>query len=158
MENTKIEKYGLVDFIKEHKIALTLISLIFLGLWAYQEGVPVPTSEPFVKFEIVTESDTYYLGERVPAQFLIRNLMPFPVRIEITDTMYTKYRYTDKEGESYASIGGGKEKPYTIKIAAGHAYNEGHTLGPASTVRTGTLMFIFEHGDQILTHTVSIVE
>ena len=158
METTESENYGLIDFIQEHKRALTLISLIFLGLWAYLEGVPVPTGEPYVKFEIITERDTYYVGESVPAQFLIRNLMPFPVRIEITNTMFTKYRYTDKEGGSYASIGGGKEKPYSIKIAAGHAYNEGHTLGPASTVRTGTLMFIFEHGDQILNHTVSIVE
>ena len=65
----------------------------------FGNGVPVPLKEPFVKLEILVEKETYRVGEDVQAQFLLRNMMPFPIRIKFTSNVVKKGYYADtKEG------------------------------------------------------------
>ena len=55
----------------------------------------MPMKEPFVKLEISVEKDTYRVGEDVQAQFLLRNMMPFPIRIRFNSDVIKKGYYAD---------------------------------------------------------------
>jgi hypothetical protein len=73
---------------------IALFSIVIIGT-----GIPVPIKEPFVKLEILVEKETYRVGEDVQAQFLLRNMMPFSIRIKFMSNVVTKGYYADtKEG------------------------------------------------------------
>lgn len=156
MENT--DDFTPFEFMRNHKKGFSLIILLITAYWLTYHGVTVPASEPFVRFEIVTERETYHLGESIMAHFQIRNMMPFPIRIKIDETMFRKAKHSLDKGWSVSTHGSGKNKPYEVKIEPGHAYLENHGIGPAYTTKLGEYLFNLEYGDQTINHSVSIVD
>ena len=69
-------------------------------------GIPVPIKEPFVKLEILVEKETYRIGENVQAQFLLRNMMPFSIRIKFKSNVIKKgYSLILRKGLQVRNVG-----------------------------------------------------
>jgi len=54
-------------------------------------GVSVPFESPFVRLEISSEKDVYYVGEHMEQEFLVRNQMPFPIQLTFTKKITINY-------------------------------------------------------------------
>ena len=74
----------MVDWNKNNilKIAGVFVFIILLGVYMY--GIPVPVESPYVQLEIASEKIFFNVGDTVFQQYLIRNQMPFPIRINLT--------------------------------------------------------------------------
>ena len=145
------------EFLVKHWIKIVFIFLLMGAHWFNVKGVTVPTSEPNVKFEIVTERETYYVGEVAQAKFLIRNMMPFPIRIVITEDIIESGRYANETKGGIHTEYHSEEKPLDVRIGIGHAYGENTGMGP-NTIRSGEYIFEYYVAGNNITHSVNIVE
>lgn len=84
-------------FTKRNLAFLLGIIGLFSVITIYGNGILVPVKEPFVKLEIVVEKDTYRVGEDVQAKFLLRNMMPFPIRLKFVSDVIKKGYYADTQ-------------------------------------------------------------
>jgi len=157
MENNDEVIFRPREFLRKHWIKFVFIFLIMGAHWFNIKGVTVPTSEPYVKFEIVTERETYYVGEVAQAKFLIRNMMPFPIRIVITEDIEIRRRYANETKAAISHQYFSEDKPLDVRIGIGHAYGENRYSG-LHTSRSGEIVFEFYVAGNNITHSVNIVE
>ncbi len=81
----------MVDLNKDNIIKITGVFVLIILLGVYTYGVSVPFESPFVKLEIRSEKDVYNLGENSKQEFLVRNQMPFPVKLTFTKNITINY-------------------------------------------------------------------
>ena len=155
MKNT--DDFKPIEFITRHKKGFTLLFLVISAYWLNYHGVTVPASEPFVKFEITTERETYYLGEVPNAKYLIRNMMPFPIRLVITEDIIKKGRYANETNGFTSTRTLSENKTLDIKIDSGQAFGENSGMGFVSN-RPGEIVFEYFIVGNHIKYSVFIVE
>jgi len=136
---------------------LTLLGII--GLFSIViingNGVPVPIKEPFVKLEILVEKETYRVGEYVQAQFLLRNMMPFSIRIKFTSNVIKKGYYADtKEGFTSQEVWP-RNQTDDIFLGIGSALYEDEAISFIPS-RSGDYIFYFKVEEMELMRTIRI--
>jgi len=136
---------------------LTLLGII--GLFSIViingNGVPVPIKEPFVKLDILVEKETYRVGEDVQAQFLLRNMMPFSIRIKFTSNVIKKGYYADtKEGFTSQEVWP-RNQTDDIFLGIGSALYEDEAISFIPS-RSGDYIFYFKVEETELMRTIRI--
>jgi hypothetical protein len=136
---------------------LTLLGII--GLFSIViingNGVPVPIKEPFVKLDILVEKETYRVGEDVQAQFLLRNMMPFSIRIKFTSNVIKKGYYADtKEGFTSQEVWP-RNQTDDIFLGIGSALYEDEAISFIPS-RSGDYIFYFKVEEMELMRTIRI--
>ena len=136
---------------------LTLLGII--GLFSIViingNGVPVPIKEPFVKLDILVEKETYRVGEDVQAQFLLRNMMPFSIRIKFKSDVIKRGYYIDtQEGFTSQEVRLRKQTE-GIKLSIGSAIYEDEAISFIPS-RSGDYIFYFKVEETELMRTVKI--
>jgi hypothetical protein len=127
-----------------------LFSIVIIG-----NGVPVPIKEPFVKLEVLVEKETYRVGEYVQARFLLRNMMPFPIRIKFTSNVVKKGYYADtKEGFKSKEVWP-RNQTDDIILGIGSALYKDRSVGFTPS-RPGDYIFYFKVEEMELMRTVKI--
>ena len=68
----------------------TISVIVLMGILTatYITGVPVPACRPYVEPQIWLERDSYHLGESVMANYVLKNNMPFPVKVTLTEGIH----------------------------------------------------------------------
>jgi hypothetical protein len=118
-------------------------------------GIPVPIKEPFVKLEILVEKETYRIGEDVQAQFLLRNMMPFSIRIKFKSDVIKRGYYIDtQEGFTSQEVRLRKQTE-GIKLSIGSAIYEDEAISFIPS-RSGDYIFYFKVEETELMRTVKI--
>ena len=146
-----------IEFLSKHRKGFSLVILLVTAYWLNYHGVTVPASEPFVKFEIFTERETYHLGEVPQAKFLIRNMMPFPIRIIITEDIFEEGKYANETKGFIHTRTLSENKTLDIKIDIGQAYGENTGMGFVSN-RLGEIVFEYFIVGNHIKHSVFIVD
>ena len=122
----------------------------------FGNGVPVPLKEPFVKLEILVEKETYRVGEDVQAQFLLRNMMPFPIRIKFTSNVIKKgYYYADAKGGFTSHEVWLRNQTDGIMLGIGSALYEDSAISFIPS-RSGDYIFYFKVEEMELMSTVHV--
>ena len=118
-------------------------------------GVPVPIKEPFVKLEILVEKETYRVGEDVQAQFLLRNMMPFSIRIKFASNVVKKGYYADtKEGFTSQEVWP-RNQTDAIMLGIGSALYRDEAISFIPS-RSGDYIFYFKVEETELMRTLKI--
>ena len=127
-----------------------LFSIVIIGI-----GIPVPIKEPFVKLEILVEKETYRVGEDVQAQFLLRNMMPFSIRIKFTSNVVKKGYYADtKKGFTGQEVWP-RNQTDDIFLGIGSALYEDEAISFIPS-RSGDYIFYFKVEETELIRTLKI--
>lgn len=74
----------------------TVVLLVVTLAVAFFIGIPVPKKRPYVSLAIITNKDTYSIGDEVQIRYCIVNRMPFSVRLEPIMYLETSF-YTDED-------------------------------------------------------------
>ena len=137
---------------------LTVIVLLGILTATYIIGIPVPACRPYVEPQILLERDSYHLGEIVRANFVLKNNMPFPVRVTLTEGVH--YEVYMEEIPYEVSRGGStglRETPEEIRIGLVNAAWSFVNGGP-TTVTLGQLTFNLTVENMTAKKTVTIIE
>ena len=150
----KEESWG--HFFSKRNLPLLLgIIGLFSIVIIFGNGVPVPIKEPFVKLEVLVEKDKYRVGEYVQAQFLLRNMMPFPIKIKFKSNVVKKGYYADtKEGFTSQEVWPRNQTDDVILGIGSALYKNGSIRFTPS--RPGDYIFYFKVEEMELMRTVEI--
>lgn len=118
-------------------------------------GIPVPMKEPFVKLEISVEKDTYRVGEDVQAKFLLRNMMPFPIRIRFNSNVIKKGYYADTQEGSTSQEIWPRNQTDSIILGIGSALYKDEAVS-FIPLRPGDYVFYFKVEDMEMIRTIKI--
>jgi hypothetical protein len=136
---------------------LTLLGIIGLFSIVIINGneVPVPIKEPFVKLEILVEKETYRVGEEVQAQFLLRNMMPFSIRIKFKSDVIKRGYYIDTQEGFTSQEVRLRNQTDGIKLSIGSALYKDEAISFIPS-RSGDYLFYFKVEETELMRTVKI--
>jgi hypothetical protein len=79
-------------FRKQITVAFIIVTLAV----AFFIGIPVPKKLPYVSLAIITDKETYSIGDDVQIRYCIVNRMPFSVRLEPIMYLETSF-YADED-------------------------------------------------------------
>ena len=142
---------------KEWKV-ITAIILFGIIITVFIHGIHVPTCGPYVEPQIWTERDTYYVGETVLANFVLKNKNPFPIRVWLKTPVHVEaYHMSYPNNISKGGFAGPKGYPDGLRIGIGQAAWSNLCQGPEA-VFPGEIVFTFKVENMTARHTVTIVE
>ena len=144
-------------FTKRNLAFLLGIIGLFSVITIYGNGIPVPVKEPFVKLEIVVEKDTYRVGEDVQAKFLLRNMIPFPIRLKFESDVIKKGYYADTQEGFTSQERRLRNQTNGIMLGIGAALFKDETISFIPS-KPGDYVFYFEVEDMELIRAVKIEE
>lgn len=144
-------------FTKRNLVFLLGIIGLFSVIIIYGNGILVPVREPFVNLEIVVEKDTYRVGEEVKAKFLLKNMMPFPVRINFNSDVIKKGYYADTQEGFTGRESRLRNQNNLVMLGIGSALFGDETVSFIPS-RPGDYIFYFEVEGMELIHTIEIEE
>ena len=138
--------------------SITVIVLVGILAATYIIGVPVPACRPYVEPQIWLERDIYHVGESVRANVVLKNNMPFPVRVTLTEGIHCEM-YMEEIPDEVSRIGSRNPRKTPEEIRIGLVQAAWHYLdGGPTTVTPGQLTFNFTVENMTIKKTVTIVE
>jgi len=81
----------MVDLNKRNILILTSVSVFIILYGINYYGISVPVEIPYVQLEIVSEKSEYIVGETTTQRYLLRNQMPFPIKLTFNTNMTIHY-------------------------------------------------------------------